>query len=125
MDFAVRILSSKSCASTTVNFRKRGYWISDRERMLGEDRRGPDFVLLVKATYLIQTKGTLSFLQDQGHTSIVKCFSLEDSLIQKHPRNKTHLIKKIPEVCNSVYLRFFFVILSLLCDVSITKIDVG
>lgn len=62
--------------------------------MLGEDCRGPDFILVYKAAYLTQTKGTLSFLQDQGHSSIVKWFSLEDSLIQKHPRNKIHLIIK-------------------------------
>lgn len=34
--------------------------------MLREDCRGPDFVLVDKATYLIQTKGTLNFFQEQG-----------------------------------------------------------
>lgn len=77
------------------NCHERECLISDKEYMLGEDGRGPDFCFGWQSYLPYSDKGDIEVFAPPGHSFVVKCSSLEESLIQKHPRNKNTLKKSI------------------------------
>lgn len=75
------------------NCHERECLISDKEYMVGEDCRGPDFCFGWQSYLPYSDKGDMKVFAAPEHSSVVKCSSLEDSFIQKHRRNKIRFKK--------------------------------